>query len=157
MLLLPAAVGLSLAAFLNPPCIFGAALYPPDDQLLIITSSRAVMGEHVNPRWFQAAMGLVTAGLVGLNGYLAVSFCLEELPDADWAMAIFGIVFAAYVSFLSYLIVGPKRCALGVAEHFGAEGGVWASCRLGGVWPSSLQSPRRGGTRGTDSELELER
>ena len=79
--------------------------------LVALTSSKAVMAGHVNPRWFVVAMALVVAFLVAINGYLAVSFALGQLPHTALARAIFGVVSCLYCLFMAYLVVGPPRCA----------------------------------------------
>ena len=74
------------------------------------------MGPHANRPWSIVALSLVLAFLVGMNGYLAVTFALDKLPATGWARAIFSIICVLYVSFGAYLLVGPKRVGRWVAR-----------------------------------------
>jgi manganese transport protein len=60
----------------------------------MFTSSRAKMGEHVNPLWAKVAGFTVCALISGLNVYL-----LWETIGAVWVIAIAGAMgaFAAWV------------------------------------------------------------
>ena len=87
--------------------------------LLIFTSSTKIMGPHANRPWSVASISLILAFLIGMNGYLAVSFALDKLPAVAWARALFGIGCVLYCSFGLYLLLGPKRVDKWVAEGWG--------------------------------------
>lgn len=75
--------------------------------LLVFTSLRAVMGKYVNKPWQTVFATCVVLFLIGMNGYLAVTFALDRLPYEWYALLPFGIVVAAYVAFLVYLALAP--------------------------------------------------
>lgn len=85
--------------------------------LLLLTSNGKVMGSYKNRPWFIGIMSLVVAFLVGMNGYMAVSFALDQLPDTPYVKAIFGIVFALYTLFVVYLLIGPRKVDPWVSER----------------------------------------
>lgn len=141
-----------------PACCACCAL-----QLLLITSSRRIMGDLVNSAWVTgelrcatspwsqclvmhanatpglsaawdtclsrgcmrysaahshhpscpfsvaAAMTGIILFLLGMNGYLAVSFSSDKLPSAAWAQALFWLGAAVYVALIVYLCITPQQ------------------------------------------------
>lgn len=77
--------------------------------LMLFTSSKRIMGPHANRPWSVVALVLVLAFLIGMNGYLVVSFAVNTIPDAAWARSLFSIGCILYGLFVMYLLVGPHR------------------------------------------------
>ena len=77
--------------------------------LVTLTSSKKVMGVYANRLWSVVALWVMLAFLLGMNGYLAISFGLTVIPSVAWARALFGLVCAAYGVFVIYLFAGPRR------------------------------------------------
>lgn len=77
--------------------------------LLTFTSSTKIMGQHVNRLWAVIALSSVLVALLGLNGYLVVTFAIRQLPAWGWARALFSLACILYATFVAYLLAGPVR------------------------------------------------
>ena len=54
-------------------------------------------------------MSVIIIFLLGMNGYLAVTFSTDKLPDYVYAKVLFWIVAAIYCFLIVYLCITPQR------------------------------------------------
>ncbi|GAB4815567.1 hypothetical protein N2152v2_002613 [Parachlorella kessleri] len=77
--------------------------------LLVMTSTSRIMGDFVNSKWHTGIMSVIIVFLLGMNGYLAVTFSTDKLPDYVYAKALFWIAAAIYCFLIVYLCITPQR------------------------------------------------
>lgn len=81
-------------------------------QVLTMTSSERIMGSAFVNHWLTSTVGwAIAAFILAVNASDVWEFAQSELSGVSWVAALLGIIVVAYVIFVIYLTVGPKRCA----------------------------------------------